>query len=437
MSTATTEKRANNRVEMTERWLNSKEAFKAVPENGRKEWVDKRVQGLVLRVSRHGDELPKTWMVRYRPKGLSQKRIAIGEYGPSPRLTLEAARNRARKIVAAARDGVDLPAKEADDRRRAAQEADARRRAADRPETVADLLDRYIEKYCKPNQRRWKIVERMFENHVKSTALGKKRLVEVRRADVVELLDDLQNTKGLAAQVNRVRSQLIAAFNWSVDREWIDVNPAATIKKRKVEKPRGRKLQDDELRAVWRAAEKIGYPGGDFVKFLVLTGQRRDEVRCLPRTELNMLRRIWTLPEARNKSKREHDIPLTPPMIDLIEKAPTHSPFIFTVSGKRPYAGQKRLKEILDRESSITGWTLHDIRRTVESGMRKLRIDKEVVRRTLNHGQDTIAKIYDKHEYEDEKREALEKWANHVEFIVGDGRGADNVVPIAERRAAS
>jgi integrase len=416
--------RTDRRIEMTERWLNSKET---VPADGaRREWVDKKVQGLVLRASRVSDEILKVWMVRYRPKGATQRRRAIGKYGAAPLLTLEAARQRVRKIVAAAKDGIDLPAKEAEDRRRAAEQARERRRAAELPQTVADLLDLYVAQYCKANQRRWRLVERMFENHVKPTALGKKPLAEVRRADVVELLDDLQNKKGYAAQVNRV-----AAFNWAIEREKIDVNPASGIKKRKgIEKSRDRVLTDDELRAIWRAADGLLEPSRSLVRAWILTGQRRDEVRCMAWTEIDLTRAIWTLPAARNKGKRDHEIPLAPAMGALLNALPRRGKPVFTIDGGRPYAGQKRLKQILDRESGVSGWTFHDFRRTASTGMAALHVPQDTIDRVLNHAKGTLAGTYNRYDYLDQKRKALDAWAERVAFIAGDACDAVNEVPI-------
>jgi len=421
--------RTDRRIEMTERWLNSKET---VPADGaRREWVDKKVQGLVLRASRVSDEILKVWMVRYRPKGATQLRRAIGEYGAAPLLTLEAARQRVRKIVAAAKDGIDLPAKEAEDRQRAAEQARERRRAAELPQTVADLLDLYVTQYCKANQRRWRLVERMFENHVKPTALGKKPLAEVRRADVVELLDDLQNKKGYGAQVNRVRSQILAAFNWAIEREKIDVNPASGIKKRKgIEKSRDRVLTDDELWAIWRAADGLLEPSRSLVRAWILTGQRRDEVRCMAWTEIDLTRAIWTLPAARNKGKRDHEIPLAPAMGALLNALPRRGKPVFTIDGGRPYAGQKRLKQILDRESGVSGWTFHDFRRTASTGMAALHVPQDTIDRVLNHAKGTLAGTYNRYDYLDQKRKALDAWAERVAFIAGDACDAVNEMPI-------
>jgi hypothetical protein len=285
---------------LTDRFLQSVDP----PAASRSVYIDSEAPGLELRVSSHGG---KSWSIRYRPKGRERKRTTYGSY---PVISLMEARARAKEIAAAAARGVDLPEQE---KRRSEEE----RKASKRPQTVGDLLDRYINEYCKKNQRRWQLVERMFDMHVKPAKvdgrpLGEKPLGELRRADLVELLDDLQNEKGLNAQVNRVRSQVVAALNWAIEREYLDTSPAAAIKKRKIEASRDRVLNEDELRAIWRAAQRLSDPSRSLVQAWILTGQRRDEVRCMMWSEVDLDRALWTLPAARNKGKRDHEIPLLP-----------------------------------------------------------------------------------------------------------------------------
>jgi integrase len=384
------------------------------PVAGRSVFIDTEVSGLELRVSAHSS---KSWSIRYRLKGGERRRTTYKTY---PAISLHEARARAKEIAAAAARGIDLPAQE--DRQHEEKE-----KSDKRPQTVGHLLDQYIERYCKPNQRRWKPVERMFEAHVKP-GIGKKPLTELRRADLVELLDDLQNEKGLHAQVNRVRSQLVAALNWAVEHEYLDANPAAAVKRRKTEATRERVLSDDELRAIWSAAEKLSNPSRALVKAWILTGQRRDEVRCMTWSEIDLGRALWILPAARNKGKRDHEIPLAPAMLALLGDRPRPGEPLFTTDGRKPYAGQKRLKVILDRESRVTGWTFHDIRRTVSTGMASLHVPQDTIDRVLNHAKPGLARTYNRHQYLDEKRRALEAWAERVAFIVGDSGDAVNVV---------
>ena len=388
----------------------------APPPSERAVYIDTETPGLELRVSPDGG---KSWSIRYRPKGGERTRQTYGTY---PVRSLADARRRAFAIAAAAADGVDLPDVEK-------REREEQRKAADRPQTVGDLLDEYVERYCKPNQRKWKLTERIFAMHVKP-ALGKKPLTELRRADIVELLDDLQNEKGFRAQVNRVRSQAVAALNWAIEREYLDTNPAAAIKKRKVEASRDRVLSQDELRAIWRAADALPDPSRSLVKAWILTGQRRDEVRCMMWSEIDFSRAVWTLPAGRNKGKRDHEVPLPPAMLALLDNLRRLGEPVFTTDGEKPYAGQKRLKAILDRESGVTGWTIHDFRRTASTAMAALHVPQDAIDRVLNHAKGTLAGTYNRHRYLDEKRRALEDWATHVAYVVGDGRDAPNVVDL-------
>jgi integrase len=411
--------RVPRRRKLTDRFVESAKP----PKSGRLDVTDTRARGLVLRVAAASKKNPgglKSWTVRYRPKGGAQQRETIGIY---PSLSLAKARQRALAVVAAASGGADLPAEEARERRRQASQS----------RTVGELVTEYVGAYCKVNQRRWKLTERLFDQHVRPQ-LGAKRLVDLRRHDVAAMLDKLQRA-GLRAQVNRVRSQIVAALNWAVEaRDYLEANPAAGVKRRKsLETPRGRVLSDDELRAIWQAAERIGGAGGAFVKVLALTGQRRDEVRCMTRDEIMPGTADWVLPAARNKGRRDHLVPLPKAAVDLIDSLPKGGAFVFSVNGSKPYAGHKRLKTILDRESGVTGWTYHDLRRTAASGMAALRVSQDTIDRVLNHAKGKLAGTYNVHEYRAEKAAALKVWAKRVAVIVGEGREAANVAELRVR----
>ena len=219
-------------------------------------------------------------------------------------------------------------------------------------------------------------------------------------------------------------------MNWAVEREFLDVSPAAAIRQRVTEAARERTLTDSELRAIWHAADRLPDPGRALVKVLVLTGQRRDEVRCLPWNEVDLERAVWTLPAWRNKSKRDHEIPLSPAVLAVLGAWPQPGKPVFTVNGKVPFSAQKRLKAILDRESGVTGWRYHDLRRTVSTGLAALHVPQDTIDRVLNHAKGRLAGTYNRHQYLEEKRQALEAWSERVAIIVGDGRAAANVVEL-------
>jgi integrase len=384
------------------------------PESGRTEITDTEAPGLVFRMTSGG---VRSWAIRYRPKGGVQRRTTYGAY---PSITLVEARQRARDVDAAASRGIDLPKKEADDGR--AAEAAGR--------TLAALTREFVDGYCKANQRRWRMTERLLEAHV-VPALGDKAAVAIERSHVAELLDDLRNKKGLAAQVNRVRSQLHLMFSWAAERGYVAHNPVATIKRRRIERPRERVLSHDELRAIWTAAAALPAPSGPLVRAWILTGTRRDEMRCAKWSEVDLDHAAMTLPASRNKGKRDFELPLSPAMVELLRAQPRDGRrYVFSLDGKRPYAGTRRLKEIINRAAKVEGWVFHDLRRTVRSGLAEIGIAEEIAERVLNHAQRGIDRVYNRHAYAEEKRTALNAWADRVAFLVSQGRDAPNVVPL-------
>src|SRR5215469_14390864 len=184
-----------------------------------------------------------------------------------------------------------------------------------------------------------------------------------------------------------------------------------------------RVLSQEELRAVWKAADGLEDPSRTLVKAWILTGQRRDEVRCMTWRELDLKNKLWTLPAARSKAKRDHEVPLAPMLVALLDSLPRLGPYVFALGKDRPYSGQRRLKAILDRESKVTGWTIHDLRRTCSTGLASLHVTQDTIDRVLGHAVGTLAGTYNRHQYLQEKRRALEAWANWVELIVSGSGG--------------
>ncbi|ARJ64682.1 hypothetical protein WV31_02845 [Magnetospirillum sp. ME-1] len=387
------------------------------PASGRLDIVDETTPGLVLRVMASG---VKSWSIRYRPKGRKQLRESYGTY---PSTSLSDARARAKALTAAASVGRDLVSEEA-----AAAAAKAEEEA--KAKTIADVVADYIKAHV-AKTRKAGVTEKLFANHI-VPVLGKKTVGELRRADVVELLDSLKN-KGWRtnAQVNRVHAALKACLNWAVEREYLDANPAAVVKKQVTERPRDRVLSDGELKAIWEATDVRTDPSRAFIRLLILTGARRDEIRCMTWSEIDLEKGIWTLPKARNKGHRDHVVPLSNEVKAILEALPRLGECVITTDGKIPYAGQKSLKESLDKAvgaSNWEHWTLHDFRRTVTTGMSALGVREEHRERALNHAVGGIGnKVYDRHAYLDEKRAALQAWADRVMLIV-DTSGPQNVV---------
>jgi integrase len=215
-------------------------------------------------------------------------------------------------------------------------------------------------------------------NHI-FPALEQRLIGDIRQADIVEILDKIQHDtiargrgwrrpgqRGLRHMTNRVRETLICLFDYAIERQLIEVNPAAPTKRRKVEKPRERTLARDELRILWRALNRIPDPGRSYVRTLMLLGCRREEARAMQWAELDLVARLWSLPSQRTKAARAHEIPLSDLAAEVIASQPRRGPFVFTIDGKRPMTVHQ-IKGRLDRETGIKDWRLHDLRRTLRS----------------------------------------------------------------------
>ncbi len=219
------------------------------------------------------------------------------------------------------------------------------------------------------------------------------------------------------------------------------VKPAAK------ESSRDRALSDDEVRWFWQACEAEGFPWGPMGKILLLTGQRRREVAQMTEAEIDGA--AWRLPAARVKNGRPHTVPLSDAALAVLKASPrikSKPGYIFTTTGPSPVSGfhkarerlAARMSEIAARERgvpvSIDHWTFHDLRRTAATGMARIGIPVRVTEAVLNHVSGTgggIVAVYQRHDFADEKRAALEAWSRLVLQLV-EGK-VDNVVQLEAR----
>ena len=360
------------------------------PEAGRQEIPDGYVRGLYLIVHPTGH---KVWAVRFRYGGRTRKHTV----GPYPVFGLKDARDAAVKVLRAVSEGRD-PAQQ-------------------RSGSIEDITAHFLEQHCKDYRPRSRQeAERLFRVNILPRWKGRK-VEEVTRADVRSLLANLTSTPVVA---NRVHGVLNILFRWAVEHDLIAHSPVAGVRAPNKETARDRVLTDAELRAVWRAAEKEGYPFGTIVQLLILTGQRRGEVAGMAFSELYLKSGLWILPRERVKNGRRHEVPLPRQAIEILKAAPQiGDQYVFTINGTGPFGGFSKARARLDVD--IPSWTLHDLRRTAASGMAKLGVSLVVIEKVLNHVSGSlggIVGVYQRHEYADEKRDALQRWADHVERLV-------------------
>jgi integrase len=373
------------------------------PGKTRQEIRDSYLPGLYFVVQPTG---AKSWAIRYR-NGRRTRKHTLGSY---PGLDLKSAREMGAQALRAVAVGRDPGQEKAHQR-------------SERIDSINHIAEQFIELHCKRTNRPRTAAEteRLLRLHV--LPRWRARTVDdITRRDVLDLLDRIVGN-GTPIAANRVFSAIRKFFSWCVQRDIIAQSPCTGIKPPTAERSRDRVLTDDELRHVWHAADKIGMPFGIMIKFLILTGQRRDEVARMSWSELDLDRRLWTLPATRVKNNRPHEVPLSDAAISVLKSSPRIAgDYVLTTTGKTPASGYSKGKKRLDALlPDLPAWRLHDLRRSVASGMAKLGINLPVIEKILNHTSGSfsgIVSVYQRHTFADEKRAALEAWGRHIEALV-------------------
>jgi integrase len=364
------------------------------PASGRRLVVpDAATPGLVLRITENG---AMSWLVRYRPKGQAQKGATLGPY---PTITLADARERALEIVAAAKKGRDLIEEEE-------RQKEAKERARARARTMAEVAPDFLR--ASEHLKSYRQRKSYMNNHI-LPAMGNRPVGEVRRADVVELLDEIEHKRGLRQTVNRVRETLVAFFEYAIERELVDANPAAGARRRrKLERKRRRMLNPDEIRALWNGLDSLRDPVPAFVRTLMLTGCRRENARAMRWSEIED--GVWTVPGDKAKNERPYEIPLSKQMRELLEGVKRAGPFVFTRDGERPFSGMSDLKKEVDKASGVSNWIMHDLRRTLRTGIARLGVIYEVAERVIGRSMSKLEETYNLHAYRVEKADVNRRW---------------------------
>jgi integrase len=379
----------------------------AAPANGQVDYFDQVLPGFVLRASAKGR---KSWVVFYRVQaGPDKGKLRRHTLGAYPMLSLAEARDKARHEMQAVANGGD-PAREKREQRKA---------APPKASTFADVVESYIRLYAKRQTKTWAETERIFAKNV-LPHWGHRPIESITRRDVIELLDGIME-EGADYKANRTLAAVRKLFNWVLQRDMIEASPVAQVEAPGKETKRDRVLSDDEIKDIWTGCDKLGWSFGPFVKLLLVTGQRRDEVAGMRWRDLDLDEATWTIPREMTKSDREHAVPLSPLAKDIIGTLPRLGTYVFTTRRDRPISGYSVGKKRIDAAAGVTGWRLHDLRRTAASGMAKLNVAPHVLSRVLNHASASlqgVTAIYNRYGYEAEKRHALETWAHHIDGLI-------------------
>jgi integrase len=350
-----------------------------------------------------GGKVLRSWVVQYRRGGASRRLLL----GSAEVLSAEQARTMAKKALGVIANGEDPAADRADRRAKdklTLQSVIDEYLAAKqvRPRTLAEIR-RYLTVYCRP--------------------LHGMPVDAVTRKDIATRLVAIGREHG-SITLARARAALSAFFTWAMQMGIVEANPVLGTTKPQDTTPRDRVLSDAELAAIWRACGDDDF--GRIVRLLILMPCRRSEIGGMRWDELVDLERgLWTLPAERSKNGRAHTLPLLPMALAIIKAVPRMATrdhlFGVRANGFTPW---EDAKAALGARSGVTGWVLHDIRRTVATRMADLGIAPHVIEQVLNHvsgHKAGVAGIYNRSSYDREVRSALALWHDHVRALIEGG----------------
>jgi integrase len=378
------------------------------------------------------------------PGAKNPTRRALGEYGE---LTLEGARTKARRWLEMIQAGKDP----------AVEEGRAKREELRKQKhTFASVAEEFIKRHVSKT-RKAGVVEREIRREF-IDRWATRTITDIEQLDVKAVLRAAVD-RGAPYQAHNLLVHVRSLFNWAIaqgdyglDRSPCDrLQPKIVIGKKAV---RTRVLRDDELRLLWKATDDMGYPYGPLFRLLSLTGQRKSEVAEARWSEIDLKGKLWTIPAERMKADAAHVVPLTQDAIEILAGVPRfkHGDHLFsTTFGEKPVNGfskaKARLDELILKEAralaerrgndpakvTLGEWRIHDIRRTMRTGLSALPVPDMVRELVIAHTRPGLHKVYDQYAYLEEKRYALELWAARLRSIVAPS--ADNVVDFAKVRA--
>jgi integrase len=357
------------------------------PGSGQVDIFDAGYPGFALRVSYGGG---KSWVYFYRIGGRLRRR-SLGTY---PAVTLAEARQLwrdAKHQVSLGRDP-------------------GWHRASDLNfESVA----REWLKRDQADKRSLKEVTRIVEKEL-IPEWGRRSILDIRRHDILILADRIAD-RGATTMARRVLAYVHRLFRWAKSRDLIESNPATDLPKPGSEKKRDRVLSDAEMVSIWKAAEEIGWPYGPAVQLLILTGARRAEIAELKWSEIHG--NTIKLSGARTKNAKPHEIPLSAQASEVLAQLPriAGTEYVF---GKPLRSGAWSNAKTKFSAVKLQPWRIHDIRRTVSTGMNELGTEPHIVEAVLGHTIKGVAGVYNRAKYEAAKRAALETWGAHVMALV-------------------
>ena len=373
---------------------------------------DEELSGFGLRIRAGGN---RSWIAQYRADGRTRRPVI----GSVEKLTPMEARQAARKILAKAALGHDPQGEKEVKRQQAAR-------------TFRSVADAYLaarQSELRPSSLR---VTKLYLLGGYFRPLHSIGISNIGHPDIAARLSAIARDHS-AITAAAARRAISAMFRWSVEEGWATLNPVIGTRKPADPMPRDRVLSDDELAAVWRACGVDNF--GRIVRLLILLGSRRAEIGGMRRSELNLDSGIWTLPKERSKNNHALTITLPPTALTIIRSVQSTQDALFGDHAETGFNSWNIGKRELDRrlaDDAVKPWRLHDLRRSVATGMADLGIEPHHIEACLNHfsgHRAGVAGIYNRSSYDRVIAAALARWADHIEELVS-GKKRSQVIPI-------
>ncbi|HBQ61264.1 MAG TPA: hypothetical protein DD671_17015 [Balneolaceae bacterium] len=390
----------------------------------RTEYYDTIVSGLILRVTKTGH---KSFAQRYWYDEKS-KQLTIGKYGE---ISLAEAREKARELKVLVNEGID-PLREKKERRE------------EKPTTFLEAIESY-KKHHLPTLKA--STKEDYESRIKHLIKGEGKrkttksrgldgsryIKNIKRYEIIDLLNKIG--RDAPTQANRLQAILSGIFQHAKNREWVSTNIAREIsiksKPRKKEnkyKWQNTDLCESDIKTLWKAFDEHAEPVGSYLKMLLLLGQRSGETRLMKWDDIDLENKSWTIPASDTKNGTSNFVPLPNMTLQILEDAKpwTNGKFVFESQVKKgqPIGSQQKAAQRIRKKSGVKAFNLHSLRTTVATQLAGLGTPPQVLSKILNHKKpgegSLITAIYNKYDYEKEKRNALNKWELKLRDILSN-----------------
>ncbi len=403
-----------------------------VPADGEYVLWDSKLTGFGVRCFPSGR---KVFVLMYRPAGTGRagpkRRMKLGEFG---KVKLADARSAAQTFLGQVAGGGDPQADRKAVARRAAARLDhaldsyqkhlERRRVVHAAQIVRNLK-RYmpgpLDKVDLASIDRQAIASRVARIETQAVKNTTMRTTSKTSTGLREKVSTVKRRVGGPGAAADFRTKAHTFFGWAVSQGLIYANPLAGWRRERVTRAqmndrKGRALADHEIKAVWSACDAVAAPYGDYVRMLLLTGQRRTETARMRWYDIDVAAGTWIIPADVAKNGRLHVVPLPPVALQTVQRQTRHAKNLHVFPGHKVGSAisnwSKRHAKLV--EESGVSFTLHDLRRTFRSGLRRLGVDSELAEMMLNHARADLVEIYDREPRTAERHAAAQKWAEHI-----------------------